>query len=58
MTIHFNGDIVQIIHIPDGHSDSDAIMYFHKANVVHMGDLNLSNRFPIIDIFYDSSVDG
>jgi glyoxylase-like metal-dependent hydrolase (beta-lactamase superfamily II) len=58
LTIHFNDDIVQTKHIAGGHSDSDAIIIFHKSNVIHTGDLYLSHSFPIIDIFHGGSVSG
>ncbi len=58
LTIHFNNETIQAIHIPDGHSDSDTIVYFQKSNVIHTGDLYLSNGFPIIDIHHGGSVNG
>jgi cyclase len=58
LTIHFNNDIVQIRHIPGGHSDSDVIITFQKSNVMHVGDLFLSHSFPIVDIFHGGSVSG
>jgi glyoxylase-like metal-dependent hydrolase (beta-lactamase superfamily II) len=56
LTIHFNNDIVRISHVPGGHSDSDAIIFFRKSHVIHVGDLFLSHSFPIIDIFHGGSV--
>jgi len=58
ITIHFNNETIQAIHIPDGHSDGDIIVHFRKANVIHTGDLYLSNGFPIIDIHHGGSVNG
>ena len=58
LTIHFNDETIQAIHIPAGHSDSDIIVYFQKSNILHTGDLYLSNGFPIIDIYYGGSVNG
>jgi glyoxylase-like metal-dependent hydrolase (beta-lactamase superfamily II) len=49
LTVYFNNEQVEIIHFPNGHTDGDAIVYFKKANVVHMGDLLFSNGFPAID---------
>jgi cyclase len=34
---------------PPSHTDGDTIVYFHKANVVHMGDIFVNNLFPYID---------
>jgi glyoxylase-like metal-dependent hydrolase (beta-lactamase superfamily II) len=45
---------VQLIHIPDGHTDCDAIVRFREANVIHTGDLFYSQSFPI----FEGTVDG
>jgi glyoxylase-like metal-dependent hydrolase (beta-lactamase superfamily II) len=58
VTVHFNGEDIQFRHLPAGHTDGDAIVYFPKANVLHMGDLMFLGRFPIIDIDGGGSVDG
>ena len=58
VTIHFNGEDIRFLHLPAGHTDGDAIVHFPKANVVHMGDLMFSGRFPIIDIDSGGTVDG
>jgi len=58
INIYFNNDTIQGIHFLNGHSDSDVIYFFRKANVIHTGDLFLSNGFPIIDIYNGGSIDG
>ena len=49
LTLHFNDEVIEMIHLPGGHSDGDAIVHFKKANVVHMGDLLFSDGFPAVD---------
>ena len=44
LTIHFNGEAVQVIAIPGGHTDNDSIVIFKESNVIHMGDLFNSGR--------------
>lgn len=44
MTIHFNGESVQLLAVPGGHTDNDSIVIFKRSNVVHMGDLFNSGR--------------
>jgi glyoxylase-like metal-dependent hydrolase (beta-lactamase superfamily II) len=56
--VHFNGEDIQFIHLPAGHTDGDAIVYFPKAGVVHMGDLLFRGRFPYIDTRGGGTVDG
>lgn len=50
MTIHFNGDTLNLVHYPNGHTDTDTVIYFDKANVVHMGDHLFYPMFPFVDI--------
>lgn len=42
----FNNEVIKFIHVPGGHSDGDAIVFFTKSNVIHMGDLFLTGAFP------------
>lgn len=50
LTLHVDGEDIQALHAPHGHTDGDAIVYFPKANVVHTGDLFVTYGFPFIDI--------
>ncbi len=47
MTLHFNGDDIEIFHVGPAHTDGDTVVYFRKANVLHTGDLLGSGRFPV-----------
>ena len=58
VTIHLGGEEIQLMHLPKGHTDGDTIVYFEKANVLHMGDLFFHNRFPYIDLKHGGSVKG
>jgi glyoxylase-like metal-dependent hydrolase (beta-lactamase superfamily II) len=44
LTIHFNGEAVQVLAVPGGHTDNDSIVIFKESNVIHMGDLFNSGR--------------
>jgi cyclase len=35
MTLHFNGETVQLFHPPNAHTDSDTLVHFKRANVIH-----------------------
>lgn len=39
LTIHFAGDDIELDHYANGHTDSDSVVYFTKANVVVVGDI-------------------
>ncbi len=49
VTLHMNGDSVSVTHVDPAHTDGDAIIYFMKANVVHMGDVFNDTGLPFID---------
>ena len=56
--VHFNDDELDIIHMPAGHTDGDAVVWFKNANVIHMGDHFFRGSFPYIDIPSGGSVKG
>ncbi len=58
MMYHFNNDDVLISHIHNAHTDGDALVYFTKNNVLHMGDAYFQGKFPYIDIASGGSIDG
>ena len=55
---HLSGEIIQVIHMPQGHTDGDSIIWFKDSNVVHMGDLYFAGTFPFIDVSSGGSIDG
>lgn len=58
VTFHVNGDSIAITHVSPAHTDGDAIVYFMKANVVHMGDVFNNTGLPFIDLSSGGSVNG
>jgi glyoxylase-like metal-dependent hydrolase (beta-lactamase superfamily II) len=58
MTLHFNGEEIYIYHPDPAHTDGDSIIYFRKANVVHVGDIPSSLRYPNIGVNDGGTVDG
>ena len=55
---HLNGDDVTVVHVPHAHTDGDAFVFFEKANVLHTGDVLISNGYPLIDSGSGGSIDG
>src|SRR5437867_70364 len=56
---HFmNGEGVQIIHIPNAHTDGDSLVYFRGSDVIATGDLFVTTSYPIIDIERGGNVQG
>jgi cyclase len=58
MTLHFNGEEIYIYHPEPAHTDGDSIIYFRHANVMHVGDVPASLRYPNIGVNEGGSVDG
>src|SRR6476660_9561943 len=58
VTVHLNGEDIRALHFPSGHTDGDAIIFFPKNNVVHMGDDFVRYGFPFIDVAGGGSVQG
>ncbi len=49
LSIHFNGEEIVARHYPAAHTDGDVLVHFTASNVVHIGDLFFSGRFPYVD---------
>ncbi|MDH4196086.1 MAG: MBL fold metallo-hydrolase [Candidatus Aminicenantes bacterium] len=58
VTLHFNGDEIRMVHVPNAHSDGDLLFRFVKANAIHTGDLFFSNGFPFINVSCGGTIDG
>lgn len=58
MTIYQNDDKIHIIHMDNGHTDGDSIVFFTKNNVIHVGDDFSDKAYPFIDISSGGTVDG
>jgi len=58
IAFHLNGDDIEIAHLDPAHTDGDSLVWFKKANVLHMGDTYTSMGYPFIDTSSGGSVDG
>lgn len=58
LTVHFNGEEIRALHMPQGHTDGDSIIFFTRSNVVHLGDDFFSGSFPFVDLESGGSVEG
>ncbi|MEO8061715.1 MAG: MBL fold metallo-hydrolase [Pseudomonadota bacterium] len=56
-TLHFNDDDLEFTHLPNAHTETDIMVRFRKANVVHMGD-TFTGGFPFIDGNTGGTLDG
>jgi glyoxylase-like metal-dependent hydrolase (beta-lactamase superfamily II) len=58
LSFHLNGDEARVIHVEHAHTDGDSIVWFKKADVVHMGDTFFTIGYPYIDVDSGGSIDG
>jgi cyclase len=56
-TLHFNDEDLEFTHLPNAHTETDIVVRFRKANIVHMGDLFVGG-FPFIDGNTGGTFDG
>jgi len=53
-----NGEAIEVLHQPAAHSDSDAIVFFRRSDVVMAGDVLDARQFPVIDVDRGGSIQG
>ncbi len=58
ISFHFNGEDIEVRHVAPAHTDGDSIVWFHKSNVVHLGDTFFNGLFPFVDLDSGGSVRG
>jgi cyclase len=57
LTLHFNGDDIDVIHIPSGHTDGDVIVRLRQADVLFAADLFNNGDYTRVDL-RGGSLDG
>jgi cyclase len=58
LSFHLNGDDIHIIHVPHAHTNTDSIVCWKTANVIHMGDTYFSVGYPYMDVDGGGTIDG
>jgi glyoxylase-like metal-dependent hydrolase (beta-lactamase superfamily II) len=54
----FNGQAVQIFHMPNAITDGDSIVWFRRSDVIVTGDIYNSDIYPPIDLSRGGSING
>jgi hypothetical protein len=49
LAFDINGDSIHIVHQKPGYSDADAIVHFHVAKVIYLGEVLSGDGYPAID---------
>lgn len=57
-TLRLGRHSVQLIHLPNAHTDGDLLVHLPQANVLHLGDCFFNGLYPIIDTGTGGTVDG
>lgn len=58
VTFHLNGHTAHVFHVPNAHTDGDAVIHFPEVNVIAAGDILFNGLFPFIDLDQGGSVSG
>jgi cyclase len=59
MTLHFDGETIQLFHPNNAHTDSDTLVYFERANVIHAsGTFGGDGSYPFFDMSSGGSLAG
>ncbi|MFC1724444.1 MBL fold metallo-hydrolase [candidate division KSB1 bacterium] len=59
MKLYFNAETIELTHLPNCHTDGDIIVFFKDSNILHIGDIIISDfMFPSVDIERGGSVRG
>jgi glyoxylase-like metal-dependent hydrolase (beta-lactamase superfamily II) len=56
--MYFNGEAVQLIHVPGAHTDGDSLVFFRSSDVICAGDLYVTTSYPRIDLSRGGHVNG
>jgi cyclase len=56
--IYFNGEAVQLLHLPAGHTDGDTLVVFRSSDVISAGDVYSTVGYPRIERSSGGNVNG
>jgi cyclase len=54
----YNGEGVQVVHLPSAHTDGDSVVFFRRSDVIVAGDVYSTVSYPIIDLQRGGSIAG
>ena len=58
LTQFFNGEGVQLFHLPAAHTDGDSAVWFRYSDVISAGDVYSTVSYPVIDVRKGGSIQG
>jgi hypothetical protein len=48
--LYYNGEGIEIIHVPAAHTDGDSLVFFRRSDVITAGDVFVTTSYPFIDL--------
>jgi cyclase len=58
LTFDLNGEAIHVVHQPAGCSNADAIVHFHVANLIYLGEMFPGDGYPSVDAAHGGNLDG
>ena len=58
MRLHYNDNLIDVVHVGPAHTDGDSFVYFRDSNVIHTGDVFVRYGLPFIDNPNGGSING
>ncbi|HLF11693.1 MAG TPA: MBL fold metallo-hydrolase [Gammaproteobacteria bacterium] len=56
--LFYNGEGIQIMHVPAAHTDGDSIVFFRRSDVISAGDVYITTNYPVIDVTAGGTYEG
>jgi cyclase len=56
--LFFNGEGIEVIHLPAAHTDGDSIVFFRRSDVISAGDVFNTTIYPVIDMEAGGTLQG
>jgi cyclase len=57
-TLHLNSEEIRLVPVRPAHTDTDVVVHFQKADLIHTGDLYFNGGYPFIDYSSAGRLDG
>ncbi|HLG53795.1 MAG TPA: MBL fold metallo-hydrolase [Vicinamibacterales bacterium] len=54
----YNGEGVQLVHVPSAHTDGDSVVFFRRSDVIAAGDVYSTVSYPVIDVQRGGNISG
>jgi len=49
MTLYDSGEVIELFHFPNAHTDGDVVVHFKNADLYHCGDIFVTYGLPYVD---------